>query len=143
MDPQNFESRTCVSTKCVESFLKILWIHNPGNRKIVDPQNFTSKFCGSTKMQKIEITALMHLDWEKRPRGSPRIFFWGLGFGLIFFLMSLGLISRNLLGYKRTHRCDDFHVFSTPKKSIDLKKQFLFLNRLRSQTCFNCTGIDQ
>lgn len=90
VDPQNFESRTCVSTKCVESFLKILWIHNPGNRKIVDPQNFTSKFCGSTKMQKIEKSQRSCIWTGKKGHAVALAFFFlGLGFGLNFFLCRL------------------------------------------------------
>ena len=132
VDPQNFESRTCVSTKCVESFLKILWIHNPGNRKIVDPQNFTSKFCGSTKMQKIE--------------KSQRSCIWT---GKIGHAVALAIFYVAWLDFTESARLQKnpplrrFSCFFDTKKSIDLKKTFLFLNRLRSQTCFNCTGIDQ
>ena len=147
-------SKNCGSTKFWITHLCFHKMCGKLFENFVDPQSWKPKNCGSTKFHiKIlwihknakdwEITALMHLDWKKRPRGSPRIFFWGVqDLALYFFLMSLGLISRNLLGYKRTHRCYDFHFFRHKKKYWP-KKQFLFLNRLRSQTCFNRTGIDQ
>jgi hypothetical protein len=119
---------------------KKLWIHKILNHALVFPQNVWKafwKFCGSTilETEKLWIHKISHQNFvdpqkckrlrnhsahafglEKRPRGSPRNFFLGFRIWPLFFFMSLGLISRNLLGYKRTHRCDDFHVFSTQKK---------------------------